>query len=69
MDNRTIFFGCVSTGNICTVMAFEERGHGFFNLDRDDKRPFVDTVRAMDRFLSTLGYLTGRPTLAAPDGS
>jgi len=50
-------------GNRCELVAFEGMQHGFFNYGRFDNVPFVETVRAMDRFLGSLGFLSGEPTL------
>jgi len=45
-------------GNICELMPFEGKGHGFFNYGRDkDNSSFKQTVRAADEFLTSLGYL------------
>jgi len=51
-------------GNICQLVPFEGKGHGFFNYGRDeDNKSFKETVRAADKFLTSLGYLKGEPTL------
>jgi len=51
-------------GNICQLVPFEGKGHGFFNYGRDeDNKSFQETVRAADKFLSSLGYLKGEPTI------
>ncbi|MFQ6035072.1 MAG: alpha/beta hydrolase fold domain-containing protein [Sedimentisphaerales bacterium] len=51
-------------GNICRVVPFEGKGHGFFNYGRDkDNKSFKETIRAADKFLCSLGYLKGKPTL------
>ncbi len=45
-------------GNMCRLVPFEGKGHGFFNYGRDkDNSSFNQTVRAADRFLTSLGYL------------
>ena len=49
-------------GNTCELVAFEGKGHGFFNHGRD-KESYPATVRAADAFLRKLGYLEGEPTL------
>ncbi|MEC9094938.1 MAG: sialate O-acetylesterase [Planctomycetota bacterium] len=38
---------------------YEGQSHGFFNTGK----PFVDTVEKMDRFLVSLGYLSGKPNI------
>jgi acetyl esterase len=52
--------------NRCEVMIFEGQGHGFFNHGRDKNRPYYETVLATDKFLASLGWLTGPPTLEKP---
>jgi len=45
-------------GNVCELVPFEDKGHGFFNYGRDqDNSSFEKTVRAADEFLTSLGYL------------
>ena len=53
-------------GNRCEVMIFEGKGHGFFNHGRDKNRPYYETVLATDKFLASLGWLSGPPTLQEP---
>lgn len=48
-------------GNRCELVAYEGLGHGFFNYGRGDA--FYDTVREADKFLISLGYLEGSPTI------
>ncbi len=51
-------------GNVCQLLPFEGKGHGFFNYGRDeDNKSFKETVLAADKFLCSLGYLKGEPTL------
>jgi dipeptidyl aminopeptidase/acylaminoacyl peptidase len=50
-------------GNRCELVAFEGQGHGFFNHGRGDGTAYVETVRALDRFLGELGFLEGKPTI------
>ena len=52
-----------AAGNWCQLVAFEGKAHGFFNYGRDGNTSFEETVRAMDRFLASLGYLEGEPAL------
>ncbi len=45
---------------------YEGQGHGFFNFGRSKKNEtdyFVETVRESDRFLTSLGFLQGDPTV------
>ncbi len=45
-------------GNICRLVPFEEKGHGFFNYARDkDNSSFNKTIEETDSFLTSLGYL------------
>jgi len=71
-DDKTVPFESVQrfykamkeAGNICQIVHFEGKGHGFFNYGRDkDNKSFKETVRAADEFLASLGYLKGEPTL------
>jgi len=52
------------TGNRCDVMIFKDMPHGFFNHGRYKNRPYTETVIAADRFLASLGWLSGEPTLS-----
>jgi acetyl esterase/lipase len=45
-------------GNVCRLVPFEEKGHGFFNYGRDkDNSSFNKTIAEADKFLTSLGYL------------
>lgn len=45
-------------GNICELVPFKDKGHGFFNYGRDkDNSSFNKTIKETDRFLTSLGYL------------
>lgn len=44
---------------------YEGAGHGFFNKGRNDDKYYLDTVEKADRFLISLGWLTGEPTIEA----
>jgi acetyl esterase len=50
-------------GNTCELVAFERKGHAFFNYGTYKNRPYTETVRATDKFLCSLGYLKGEPTI------
>jgi len=50
-------------GNRCELLTWEGLPHGFFNKGRYDDKPFVETVRAADEFLASLGWLEGEPTI------
>ena len=47
-------------------MIFEGKPHGFFNHGRDGNKPYYETVLAADKFLASLGWLTGPATLEKP---
>ncbi|MHC4536349.1 MAG: alpha/beta hydrolase, partial [Planctomycetota bacterium] len=48
-------------GNICCLVPFEEKGHGFFNYGRDkDNSSFNKTIGETDKFLTSLGYLKAK---------
>lgn len=51
------------SGGRCEVCLYDGQPHAFFNY-RDGANPFYyATVREADRFLASLGYLSGPPTL------
>jgi acetyl esterase/lipase len=50
-------------GNRCELRTWEGLPHGFFNWQRYDNKPFVETMQATDKFLVSLGYLEGQPTI------
>jgi acetyl esterase/lipase len=51
-------------GNRCELEGYEGVGHGFFNFARKTPdRRYAETVRRMDVFLASLGWLSGDPTL------
>ena len=50
-------------GNRCDLELWEKGGHGWFNY-RDGSNPwFFETVECVDRFLASLGWTTGEPTV------
>ena len=55
-----------AAGGRCEVMIFEGKPHGFFNYGKDGNRPYYETVVAADKFLASLGWITGPPTLQEP---
>ena len=57
----------VAAGNRCKLEGYEDAGHGFFNHGRGGKPGefYIRTVFALDRFLASLGDLSGEPTVAA----
>lgn len=48
-------------GGRCVVHLYADQVHGFFNFDRGDS--YRVTLRDADRFLASLGYIEGEPTL------
>lgn len=50
-------------GVACEVMIFEGQPHGFFNHGRNENKYYNETVVAMDKFLASLGWIEGPPTL------
>jgi len=50
-------------GNLCRLVPFEGRPHGFFNYGRGDGKDYIATARAMDEFLAEQGFLKGKPTI------
>lgn len=48
-------------GRRCDLHLYEGQPHGFFNLQ--NREYYTRTVIEMDRFLASLGYLQGEPTL------
>lgn len=53
-------------GGRCDLHLYEGQEHGFFNYGRGDNRYYTLTLIETDRFLVSLGYLSGAPTLRAP---
>ena len=52
------------SGRRCDLHIYEGKPHGFFNI-WVDRNVMADTLIRMDRFLGSLGYLDGEPTLRA----
>ena len=50
-------------GGCCEVHFYEGQPHGFFNFK--NREYFDKTVIEADKFLISLGYLQGEPTLSA----
>lgn len=47
----------------CQVVGFEGQPHGFFNFGRGGNANFAATTRKADDFLTSLGYLEGKPNI------
>ena len=52
-------------GNRCELAAFEGQKHGFFNFGRGDDTMARETLRQTDKFLVSLGWLSGEPAVDA----
>jgi acetyl esterase/lipase len=50
-------------GNRCELAGYDGQGHGFFNYKPADNSYFIATTKEMDKFLASLGYLKGPPTI------
>jgi len=50
----------------CETMIFEGQEHGFFNRKRAGGKYYYETLLATDKFLASLGWLSGPPTLQNP---
>lgn len=50
-------------GNRCELVGYEGQGHGFFNFGRGDGEAFYRTLAETDKFLASLGWLEGEPTI------
>lgn len=52
-----------TAGNRCKLHAYEGQRHGFFNYGRSNNKFYLQTVEELDKFLASLGYLEGPPTI------
>lgn len=52
-----------AAGNRCELDLYEGRSHGFFNQRGKGNADFLKTTESVDRFLKSLGYLEGEPTV------
>ncbi len=58
------------SGNRCDLLLYEDQDHGFYVLSRvkqgfdaeQNKKYFLETTESLDRFLASLGFLSGEPT-------
>lgn len=53
-------------GSRCETRVYQGQGYGFFNYGKAGGRFYYETIREADRFLGSLGWLTGPPTLTSP---
>jgi acetyl esterase/lipase len=54
-------------GNRCELEGYEGMAHGFFNYGRNENAPYRSTVRKMDEFFISLGWLTGKPAMQSTE--
>ena len=55
-----------AAGSRCDTHIYEGQTHGFFNFGRSNSPNYYNkTVHAMDKFLTSLGWLEGKPTIPA----
>ena len=47
-----------AAGNRCELVGYDGQAHGFFNYGRGDGTAYTDTVRRMDEFFVSLGWLS-----------
>jgi len=52
-------------GNRCELAGYDGASHGFFNFGRANNKAFAATLDRVDRFLASLGYLSGDPEVGA----
>jgi len=52
-----------AVGSRCEVLIYKDQGHGFFNKRVDTDEYYIITTREVDKFLSSLGFIKGEPTL------
>jgi len=52
-----------SVGSRCDVVIYKGQRHGFFNPTEKSNEYYLKTTREADKFLVSLGYLKGEPTL------
>ena len=50
-------------GNRCELAGYEGQPHGFFNYGRNGNKSFLSTLTRADEFLTSLGFVDGRPTV------
>ena len=54
-----------AVGSRCDTHLYEDQPHGFFNKGRSGDKYFRATVTEMDKFLISLGWLQGEPTVGS----
>ncbi len=56
----------IAAGVRCDVVFYPEQGHGFYTRKKAGGKYFAETLIEVDRFLTSLGWLTGEPTITVP---
>ena len=51
----------------CETHIYEGQGHGFFNYGKGDGKYYYETLLETDKFLASLGWIKGPPTLKMPE--
>jgi len=51
------------SGNRCDLYLYQNQIHGFFNYRDGENDYYFKTVRDADKFLESLDYLKGEPTI------
>jgi acetyl esterase/lipase len=57
----------IEVGSRCDLHLYEKQGHGFFNTNKAGGQHYRATVLEMDKFLISLGWLKGEPTIVADE--
>lgn len=53
-----------AVGSRCDVFIYKNQPHGFFNKwKKDGEEYYLKTTREADKFLESLGYIKGKPTI------
>ena len=66
VDHRTVVLfeqAMKAKGNRCELVSFKDKPHGFFNYGKFGNKPFRESMLATDKFLSSLGWIKGKPTI------
>lgn len=54
-------------GARCETHIYEGQGHGFFNYGNEGGKYWYETVLESDKFLASLGWIKGPPTVKMPE--
>ena len=57
----------MAAGNRCELIGYDGQSHGFFNYGRGDGSAYLDTVRRMDEFFGSLGWISGKPKIGTSE--